>query len=325
MAAINFQTEVDIIVNVLRWRTDLVVTMPNYENFSFQVRCGEGAHKKLSILQFMNETVFCVSVRVIQEDFNVQYVASDIMTAFGGLIALLKEYPGIKKSVVNDLSNLNQHFTVQEVKEPAKVSPPQQLVTSTGELYNFVSVADAGKCKVNRLWDDLASLFITRFKIHKHSEKPYTLYIVDEAGIPDIAIEFTVGATEPWSISAYGMVWCGKSLHGAFHEFAYGTKTNVIGGMTHVDACNISDSDEYRRFMAASVADTSTCKEPVVVATDGSVVALLTEKDWELYSTGNSYTLEDLSLDWVSVPSDGVEVRELPIPDDCYVTKIFAQ
>ena len=28
-----------------------------------------------------------------------------------------------------------------------KVSPPQQLITSTGELYNFVSVADAGKCK----------------------------------------------------------------------------------------------------------------------------------------------------------------------------------
>ena len=212
MAAINFQTEVDLIVNVLRWRTDLVVTMPDYENFSFQVRCGEGAHKKLSILQFMGETVFCVSVRVIQEDFNMQYVASDSMTAFGGLIALLKEYPDIKESVVQDLRNLNQHFTVQEVKEPVKVSPPQQLVTSTSELYNSVSVADAGKCK-----------------------------------------------------------------------------------------------------------------EPVVVATDGSVVALLTEKDWELYSTGNSYTLEDLSLDWVSVPSDGVEVRELPIPDDCYVTKIFAQ
>ena len=305
MAAINFQTEVDIIVNVLRWRTDLVVTMPDYENFSFQVRCGEGAHKKLSILQFMNETVFCVSVRVIQEDFNVQYVASDIMTAFGGLIALLKEYPDIKKSVVNDLSNLNQHFTVQEVKEPAKVSPPT---------------------RISSLWDDLASLFINKFKIHKHPEKLYTLYTVDEAGIPDIAIEFTVGATEPWSITACGkVVSCAKSLHGAFHDFAYYTKYNTIGGMTHVDACNISDSNEYRRFTAASVADTSTCKEPVVVVTDSSVVALLTEKDWELYSTGNSYTLEDLSLDWVSVPSDGVEVRELPIPDDCYVTKIFAQ
>ena len=304
MAAINFQTEVDLIVNVLRWRTDLVVTMPDYENFSFQVRCGEGAHKKLSILQFMNETVFCVSVRVIQEDFNVQYVASDIMTAFGGLIALLKEYPDIKESVVQDLKNLNQHFTVQEVKEPVKVSPPT---------------------RISSLWDDLASLFINKFKIHKHPEKLYTLYIVDEAGTPDITIEFTVGATEPWSISAYGRVWCAKSLHGAFHEFACGTKTNVIGGMTFVDTCYILDSDEYKLFMAASVADAGKCKEPVVVVTDGSVVAFLTEKDWELYSTGNSYTLEDLSLDWVSVPSDGVEVRELPIPDDCYVTKIFAQ
>ena len=118
---------------------------------------------------------------------------------------------------------------------------------------------------------------------------------------------------------------CAKSLHGAFHDFAYYTKYNTIGGMTHVDACHVSDSNEYRRFVTASVADAGKCKEPVVVATDGSVVALLTEKDWELYSTGNSYTLEDLSLDWVSVPSDGVEVRELPIPDDCYVTKIFAQ
>ena len=305
MAAVNFQTEVNIIVNVLRWRTDLVVTMPDYENFSFQVRCGEGAHKKLSILQFMGETVFCVSVRVIQEDFNVQYVASDIMTAFGGLTALLKEYPDIKESVVQDLRNLNQHFTVQEVKEPVKVPTPT---------------------RISSLWDDLASLFINKFKIHKHPEKLYTLYTVDEAGIPDIAIEFTVGATEPWSITACGkVVSCAKSLHGAFHDFAYYTKYNTIGGMTHVDACHVSDSDEYRRFVTASVADAGKCKEPVVVATDGSVVALLTEKDWELYSTGNSYTLEDLSLDWVSVPSDGVEVRELPIPDDCYVIKIFAQ
>lgn len=317
MAAVNFQTEVDIVLNVLKWRTDLVVSMADYYNYSFQVRCGE-AQKKLTVAQFLGDTVFCVSVRLIQKDVEFKYVASDIATAFVELPALLSDYPDLQESVMADFRNLNAHFNREATKE---------LEVATTAEGMWATCADVELRTGATLWGSLAAL-MSKFGLHKHPDLQFAVYSVDEAGLPDVTIEFTPGAGLPWSVTSRGKVLCAdSSFYRAFSSYIRYQKIDGIGIMCATDAYTVINSKEYKEFMR--YADTGnmppeTAKEAVVLASDGSQVALLSPSDWEVYEKSNSYTLEDCAICYVNTPDDGAEPKELKIPEGYYVSKIYA-
>lgn len=111
---VAFDNVMYLVMDVMGWQKDVIILHADQNNFSCAAHCVKNTAKKVSVLNLLGDSVYCVSVRFVDENREVKFVASDLLVAFAAILDLVKDNNEVYDNLKADLKALHKQFEADQ-------------------------------------------------------------------------------------------------------------------------------------------------------------------------------------------------------------------